>query len=59
MILHLLQDGIRLKVEFVEYDADSNVSPAGRLEGPRFGLCVSGFISVLDCSLFSPLKYIL
>ena len=30
----LLQDGIRLKVEFVEYDPDSNVSPAGTPGGP-------------------------
>jgi len=34
MILHLLQDGIRLKVEFVGYDPNYNVCLGGTLGGP-------------------------
>jgi len=34
MILHLLQDGIRLKVEFVEYDLNYNVCLVGTPGGP-------------------------
>ena len=54
MILHFLQDGIRLKVEFVRYDPIPTCVLWGRLEGPRSGCMVSGFVSVLDCSLFCP-----
>jgi len=34
MILHSLQDGIRLKVEFVGYDPNSNMCLVGTSGGP-------------------------
>ena len=34
MVLHFLQDGIRLKVEFVEYDPNYNVCLVGMPGGP-------------------------
>ena len=47
MILHLLQDGIRLNLEFVEYDLNYNVCLVGRLEGHGLGYVVSGFVLCL------------
>ena len=55
MILHLLQDGIRLNLEFVEYDLNYNMCFVGRLEGHGLGYVISGFVSVFYCSQFSPL----
>jgi hypothetical protein len=55
MILHSLQDGIRLKVEFVGYDPNSyrvSCGEAWRAHGS--GYVSSGFVSVFDCSQFSP-----
>jgi hypothetical protein len=41
MILYSLQDEIRLKMEFVEYDLSYNVWVLwGHFGGSRFGLCV-------------------
>jgi len=54
MILHLLQDGIRLNLEFAEYDLNYNVCLLGRLEGHGLGYVISGFVFVFDCSQFSP-----
>ena len=34
MVLHFLQDGIRLKVEFVGYDLNYNVCLVGTPRGP-------------------------
>jgi len=34
MVLHFLQDGIRLKVEFVGYDSNYNVCLVGTPGGP-------------------------
>ena len=47
MILHLLQDGIRLNLEFVEYDLNYNVCLVGRLEGHGLGYVISGFVLCL------------
>ena len=44
MILHLLQDGIRLNLEFVEYDLNYNVCLVERLEGHGLGYVISGFV---------------
>ena len=53
MILHLLQDGIRLKWSLLEYDLNSNVSLAGTPEGPTTRvMLINGFVFVLDCSPF-------
>ena len=47
MILHLLQDGIRLNLEFVEYDLNYNVCLLGRLEGHDLGNVISRFVPCL------------
>ena len=54
MILHLLQDGIRLKVKFVGYDPNYNVSCEDAWRAHGSGYVISGFVSVFDCCQFSP-----
>ena len=54
MVLHLLQDGIRLKVEFVGYDPNYNLCLVGTPRGPSSVHIIKGFVSVFDCSQFIP-----
>jgi hypothetical protein len=54
MILHFLQDGIHLKVEFAGCDPNYNMCLVGTPGGPTVQImCLADFFSIFHCNQFS------